>query len=117
LCKAIDLSQLAEDERFASNALRVENSTALERLLSPAILKFTRDELLTILETAVVPAGPINTVKDVFEDAQFIARNMLINPEGIPGVRTPIQFSDSNLNTEHCSPVLGSRKLDKTTGG
>jgi crotonobetainyl-CoA:carnitine CoA-transferase CaiB-like acyl-CoA transferase len=117
LCTALELSELAVDERFSSNAQRVENRLALEQQLSPAILTFTRDELLATLEKAVVPAGPINTVKDVFEDEQFIARGMQINPDGIPGVRTPIVFSDSALNTERCSPSLGSGLADNTNSG
>ena len=35
-----------------------------------------RDELLAALEKAVVPAGPINTIADLFEDPQFKARGM-----------------------------------------
>ena len=60
------------------------------------------------LERAGVPAGPINDMADVFADPQVIARGMRIDPEGIPGVRTPIRFSDADLALDRASPRLGS---------
>jgi len=62
---------------------------------------------LQSLENAVVPAGPINTLADVFNDAQFKARQMQISPGGIPGVRTPLTFSDAVLSTHRRAPKLG----------
>ena len=67
-----------------------------------------RDDLLAALERAGVPAGPINDMADVFADPQVIARGMRIDPEGIPGVRTPIRFSDADLALDRASPRLGS---------
>jgi crotonobetainyl-CoA:carnitine CoA-transferase CaiB-like acyl-CoA transferase len=66
-----------------------------------------RDDLLAALEKAVVPAGPINTIADLFADPQFQARGMRIAPQGTPGVRAPIAMSDSPLALERRSPRLG----------
>ena len=107
LCDALALSELPSDERFVSNALRVEHRDALEQTLATAIALWTRDDLLAALEKVVVPAGPINTVEDVFQDPQFIARGMQIDANGVPGVRTPIVFSDSTLSLSRRSPKLG----------
>jgi crotonobetainyl-CoA:carnitine CoA-transferase CaiB-like acyl-CoA transferase len=107
LCTLLQLPALADDERYSSNAARVQNREALEQLLTDKTLQWNRDELLQALEKAVVPAGPINSVADVFADPQFIARGMQIEPDGIPGVRTPIRFSDSTLNLERRAPKLG----------
>ncbi|MFK7856015.1 MAG: CaiB/BaiF CoA transferase family protein [Granulosicoccus sp.] len=107
LCTVLELDELPLDQRFNSNAARVKNREALEKLLCEKILQWSRDDLLSALETAVVPAGPINTVEDVFNDPQFIARGMQIEPDGIPGVRTPIRFSKSELSVERRAPGLG----------
>lgn len=107
LCQALDMSELASDERFLSNSLRVENRDALDSELAPSIARWRRNDLLDALEKSVVPAGPINTVEDVFKDPQFIARKMRIEPDGVPGVRTPIKFSKSKLSTDERSPRIG----------
>ena len=112
LCHALDLSELAADDRFLSNSLRVENRDALEARLAASIALWTRNDLLNALEKAVVPAGPINTVEDVFNDPQFIARGMKIDADGVPGVRTPIRFSNSTLSIDTRSPRLGEHDAE-----
>ncbi len=107
LCRALDIAAIADDPRFTSNANRVAHRDALEQLLSEKIRLWKRDELLAALEKAVVPAGPINTVSDVFDDPQFKARGMQIEPDGVPGVRTPIRFSDARLSLDRRAPRLG----------
>lgn len=107
LCKVLQLDELNGDTRFDSGENRVKNRDELESLLSKKILKWTRDNLLDALEVAVVPAGPINTVADVFNDPQFESRGMRINPDGIAGVRTPIRFSNAELSTNRRAPRLG----------
>jgi glutaryl-CoA transferase len=54
-----------------------------------------------------VPAGPINDLKDVFDDPQVQARGMQIAPGGVPGVRSPFTFSDAELRLDLPAPKLG----------
>ena len=82
LCAALGLEALAADPRFATNAARVANRADLERELAAKTRGWRRDELLAALEKAVVPAGPINTIADLFADPQFVARGMRIDPRG-----------------------------------
>ncbi|NND91558.1 MAG: CoA transferase [Granulosicoccus sp.] len=111
LCAVLDLPALINDQRYTSNSLRVQNRASLEHQLTERTSKWTRTDLLAALETAVVPAGPINSVADVFSDPQFIAREMRIQPDGIPGVRTPIRFSDATLKLDRRAPTLGEHDL------
>jgi crotonobetainyl-CoA:carnitine CoA-transferase CaiB-like acyl-CoA transferase len=76
-------------------------------MIEALTLGWKRDELLAALEKAVVPAGPINSVADVFADPQFIHRAMRISPDGIPGVRTPITFEDGPAASGLRAPKLG----------
>ncbi len=58
-----------------------------------------------------MPAGPINTVEDVFADPQFIARQMRIDPDGVPlTYANPIP--DAELKLDRRSPKLGEHKND-----
>ncbi len=112
LCETLRLDQLAQDARFATNAARIDNRVALERELSAKTRGWRRDDLIAALESAVVPAGPINTIADLFADPQFIARGMRIEPDGTPGVRSPIVMSDSPLTLVRRSPRLGEHDAE-----
>ena len=112
LCAALGLEGLAADARFSTNAARVANRAELTRELTAKTRLKGRAELLAALERAVVPAGPINTVADLFADPQFVARGMRIDPEGIPGVRSPIVMSESPLSLARRSPKLGEHDSD-----
>ncbi|MCD6069569.1 MAG: CoA-transferase [Microvirga sp.] len=106
--------ELAQDERFRSNAGRVGNRAELVPILTELTLKTTRDALLSALEKQGVPAGPINTVADVFDDPQVIARGMRIDlpspaAQGgaIPSVRSPIVMNGEPMAAGRPSPRLG----------
>ncbi len=107
LCEVLGLPALAGAPDYATNAMRVANREALSAALGAVTRGRARDDLLAALERAGVPAGPINDLADVFADPQVIARRLRIDPEGVPGVRTPILFSDADLSLDRASPMLG----------
>ncbi|MBN9263940.1 MAG: CoA transferase, partial [Hyphomicrobium sp.] len=76
LCQEADAVHLSKDPRFATNAARVTNRDALDELLEPIMMKRTTAEWVKALEVAGVPCGPINNLKEVFEDPQVQARGM-----------------------------------------
>lgn len=112
LTALLGIGEIACDSRFLTNSARVENRDALTALLEERTKLLLRDDLLSALAKAGVPAGPINTVEDVFADPQFIARQMRIDPDGVPGLRTPIRFSDAELKLDRRSPKLGEHSDD-----
>jgi crotonobetainyl-CoA:carnitine CoA-transferase CaiB-like acyl-CoA transferase len=99
--------ELATDARFLTNSLRVANRVALTALIAGELANWQRDALLAKLDVAHVPAGPINTLEDVFADPQVLARSMRLDLDGIPGVRSPITMSGSELALAKRSPRLG----------
>ncbi|MDF2813070.1 MAG: CoA transferase [Microvirga sp.] len=106
--------ELAQDERFRTNVGRVSHRPELVPLLTALTVKVTRDALLSALEAQGVPAGPINTVADVFADPQVVARGMKIDlPSGaakagtIPSVRSPIVMDGQPMTSRRPSPRLG----------
>lgn len=113
-CRALELEDLLLVADYKTNADRVANREPLTTAISNKTAQYARDELLSLLEGVGVPAGPINTVEDVFDDPQIIARGMKIDMPDVntkggvqSGVRTPIRFSDSELCLDTRAPRLG----------
>jgi crotonobetainyl-CoA:carnitine CoA-transferase CaiB-like acyl-CoA transferase len=121
LCDVLKTPQLANDPRFAGNADRVRHRDVLVPLLADAFARQSRDAVLATLEQQGVPAGPINTVAEVFNDPQLRHRGLRLELDAveladgrIPGVRTPIRFSESTLRLDRASPRLGAHTQDVT---
>jgi crotonobetainyl-CoA:carnitine CoA-transferase CaiB-like acyl-CoA transferase len=117
LCAVLGRADLAGEPRFATNRARVEHRTALVPLIAERTRDFTRADLLAALEAAGVPAGPINSVADVFADPQVGARGMRLDlPTGdggtIPSVRTPILMSETPPAYDRASPRLGEHTAE-----
>ena len=106
-CAVVGLEGFGTDPRFATNEARVANRVALREAVVAALARFSKAEILAALEDATVPAGPINAVDEVFANPQVIARGMRTEVEGIPGIRLPIQFSESPLAPARPAPKLG----------
>jgi len=111
-CAATALNALAHDPRYASNAGRLEHRASLFAAIETMTRTWARDALLARLELAGVPVGPINSVEQAFADPQVVHRNMaltLTRDDGstVPGLRTPIRFSDADLALDRPAPRLG----------
>lgn len=89
-----------EDPRFAGNQGRVEHRDTLVPLIEAALADWARDDLLAALADLGVPAGPINSVEQVFDDPQFQHRGMRIEQGGQPGLRSPMSFSQAKLKLD-----------------
>jgi crotonobetainyl-CoA:carnitine CoA-transferase CaiB-like acyl-CoA transferase len=117
---ALGIAELADDALYATNEARVTNRTMLVPRLAAVLARFKRDELLALLEGAGVPAGPINTVADVFADPQVVHREMRLDlPLGggtVPSVRSPIVMSGSPLEYRRASPRLGEHTAEVLAG-
>jgi glutaryl-CoA transferase len=105
LCKVLDME--GDDPRFLTNQLRVANRTELAAMIEAKTIGWQRDGLLAALEKSVIPAGPINSVADVFADPQFVHRQMRIDAGGVPGLRTPIRFDGESAVSARRAPNLG----------
>ncbi len=114
LCSILGRPDIATNEGYATNALRVQNRGALIPVLRQELKSWKRDELLARLADSGVPAGPINTIADVFSDPQVRARGMRIDFDRpdiaggkLSGLRTPLRFSASQLCLDRAAPRLG----------
>ncbi|QIB33597.1 CaiB/BaiF CoA transferase family protein [Ancylobacter pratisalsi] len=111
-CRLADLSELASDERFTTNAARVAHRDALIPMLGAALKRQTTGEWLAMLDAAGIPAGPINTIAQAFAEPQALARGLAqALPHALggvaPGVRSPLRLSESPTGEGLAPPVLG----------
>lgn len=107
LCELLDLAALSGDPDYATNAARVVNRTALCGLISAQTARRPKAWLIDALDRAGVPAGPVNDVGEALGDPQIEARGMQIKNGDVPGLRTPIDFSRSQLVLDKGIPLLG----------
>ena len=96
-----------KNDKFKTNPARLENRDELLNLIEGKTINFSSAALLTKCENYGVPAGPINTLEDVFNDPQILHRGMKIDLDGVPSVKNPIIFSDMEMSYDSPSPNLG----------
>ena len=111
-CEAAGCVHLAQDLRFATNAGRVTNREEITRLLNEVFAARPTREWVELLDAAGVSNGPINTIAQVFEEPQVIARGLKIElPHAtagkVPLVASPMRFSATPLKHEVPPPALG----------
>lgn len=109
---ALECPQLADDDRFASNQLRVRHREQLIPLLQARMLLRDKADWLQRLAAAGVPAGPINSVAEVFAEPQIQAREMRVNVPhplnpALELVGNPIKLSRTPVRYEAAPPLLG----------
>ncbi len=74
LCQEIGAAELAEDDRFATNADRVRHRDELIPLLEERLARAGADEWVERLGAAGVPAGKIRTIPDALATAAAAGR-------------------------------------------
>jgi len=120
-CEVAGCQHLAKDPRFATNAKRVENREALVPMLAEVFKQRTTHDWCDLLEAAGVPNGPINNIKQVFEEPQVIARGMKIEiPHPLAGrvplVASPMRFSATPVEYRAPPPTLGQHTAEVLGG-
>ncbi len=82
---ALDSPALADDPRFVSNELRVQNRTALEALIDAHFSRHTRTQVIALLEAADIPTGAMNDIAAVAAHPQLAARGRWVNVDSEGG--------------------------------
>lgn len=112
LCEALGRPEIADDVRFATNPLRVEHRETLIDLLQSVFATRDADHWLDACYRAGIPSGKINTVEQVFEHPQVLARDMLVeieHPEAgmLKMAGIPYQLSGTPATIRSAPPTLG----------
>ncbi len=104
-------------KRYKTNRSRVENRDTLVPVLEKAFKEKTRAEWLQLLDKQKIPAGPINTLEEVYSDPQIKHRGLVKNLKHplageVPQVTTPIKYSKTDLSYEMAPPLLGQHTVE-----
>ncbi|KAL1437862.1 hypothetical protein MTO96_048558 [Rhipicephalus appendiculatus] len=109
-CKVLDVNELLSDPRFKDNPSRVQNRDVLVEILNKRFTLKTTEEWLQLFEGSGIPYGPINTIRQVFEDPQ--GKEMVVKvPHKTAGtvslVGPAVEFSDGMNKVRSAPPLLG----------
>ncbi|WP_439101421.1 CaiB/BaiF CoA transferase family protein [Congregibacter sp.] len=108
---------LAQDPRFAKNADRVAHRDTLIPLLADCFAQRDASHWLAELESAGIPAGPINTIAEALNEPQLLAREMIVDlphpdNEDLRVVGSPIKLSRTPVTYTRPPPRLGEHDGD-----
>lgn len=120
-CEVAGCPGLAEDERFRTNAGRVNNREALLPIVKGIMAGRTIRAWMETLDAAGVPCGPINSLDAVFEDPQVRHRGVAVTmPHPLAGnvtlVANPIRLSATPISYDRPPPLLGENTEDVLAG-
>ena len=115
-CRVIGQPQLGTDDRFRTNAARVEHGDTLRDALARAFARRTRAEWIGALTGAGVPAGSVRDVGEVLGDPQVAARHMVLKVEHealgiIEQLGLPVKLSATPGTVRLPPPVLGQHTV------
>lgn len=110
LCDALGRPEWKEEPRYRDFSARYENRERLLAELQEALLERTTEEWLDAFGDAV-PCAHVNTVDEALEEAQILARDMIIEVphEGrgaIKEISCPIKVDGAPV-PRHAAPALG----------
>lgn len=121
-CDLIGRPDLAENEAFSTNVGRLANRDRLIAILSDIVRTWRKDDLLAGLDARGVPAGPVNTLPEVFASEQVAARDMKItlpHPIARTGevdlIGNPVKFSQTPVAYRKAPPSLGQHTKEVIT--
>jgi formyl-CoA transferase len=111
-CQAAGCAELAQEPRFKTNSQRIVHRGELIPLIAEIMRTRTKREWIEVLEAANVPCGPINNMKEVFEDPQVRHRELRVDiahPLGGTAsvVRSPLRLSETPVEYRLAPPTLG----------
>ncbi len=111
-CDAFGLEKLLADERFATNPARVANRQLVTDTLTPVMQTQTTDWWVEKLEALKIGCGPINTLKQVFDDPHVKARGMEVqmkhsSGEAVTVIANPVRLSETPPDYRIAPPLLG----------
>ena len=116
-CRGIGIEESADDEKFKSNSVRVQNREELISRIADIFKTGTRDTWLKRFDGLRFPYGPVRSVKDAFEDPQAQHRKMTteIDHPKCGAVRMagpPVKYSRTPSTVRNAPPLLGQHTTD-----
>ncbi|XP_063132687.1 succinate--hydroxymethylglutarate CoA-transferase isoform X6 [Rattus norvegicus] len=112
LCKILNLPELIDDSKYRTNHLRVQNRKELVKILSARFAEEVTAKWLCLFEGSGIPYGPINSLKDVFSEAQVLHNGLVMemNHPTVGKISVPgpaVRYSKFKMSEAKPPPLLG----------
>lgn len=112
LCDRIGRPDLKTNERYTTNALRVQHRDELEEQIEAVTRSRTTQEWLDVLAGCGMPYAAVNDVQGALNHEHTIARDMVVEVEHpscgtVKMVNTPVKYSESTPGIRTAPPTLG----------
>jgi crotonobetainyl-CoA:carnitine CoA-transferase CaiB-like acyl-CoA transferase len=117
MCEALGGLDLAHDERFTTNPLRLKNKTELLDEVEAALKALTTAAVLQAMDEVGVPAGAVLRVDEVLNDPSTLSRDMILSfsrqdVTDARTVNTPWKFDGKAPTVRLPPPLLGQHTDD-----
>ncbi|WNS77935.1 CoA transferase [Domibacillus sp. DTU_2020_1001157_1_SI_ALB_TIR_016] len=121
LAAAMERTDMLEDERYYTNAVRLQNDEEVQDIVREFIKGFTQKELQEKLDNFGVPVSPILSIEDIFNDPHYAARQNIVEVEHprLGKVKVPNvvpNFSDTPGAIRYRAPELGEHNEEILVG-
>jgi len=115
ICLAVGRPDLADDERFTTMTARAANRQELYEILDAIFLERPTERWLATLSEVGAAAAPVNTIDQVFADAQVLARDLSLSIRHptlgeLPQVGHAQKFSATPASIRLPPPVIGEHQ-------
>jgi crotonobetainyl-CoA:carnitine CoA-transferase CaiB-like acyl-CoA transferase len=115
-CRALGLTDLAQDERLNDNAGRRRHRPELVARISEVLAARPARHWLGVMHDAGVPASLVQGLSEVTADPQVVAREAILpvpgNAEGLNGVRSPFRLGSLPAPRNERFPDLGEHTIE-----
>jgi formyl-CoA transferase len=109
--------ELVDDQRFLTSTSRRTNNEVLKQIISDALAKGKREDWLSAMQRAGVPAAAVRSVGEALDSDEVRSLGILGEAEheklgSIPNVGLPIRFSETPMRKPTGAPLLGSQTME-----
>ncbi|WP_202877488.1 CaiB/BaiF CoA transferase family protein [Pseudomonas putida] len=117
LLQVLDAPHISDDQRFATNPLRMANRDALVELITAVLITDTTDNWVAKLDAAGLPVGAVLDISQTVEHPQILEREMIVETShpvtgSSRSIALPIRFSQTPREVTRPSPLLGEHTLE-----
>ncbi|XP_076429066.1 succinyl-CoA:glutarate CoA-transferase isoform X4 [Peromyscus maniculatus bairdii] len=110
--QVLNLPELIDDSKYKTNHLRVQNRKELIKILSARFAEEVTAKWLCLFEGSGIPYGPINSMKDVFSEAQVLHNGLIMemNHPTVGKISVPgpaVRYSKFKMSEAKAPPLLG----------
>lgn len=112
-CRAVGREDLADDPRFATNALRVQHRAALREVLQDCLSAYTSEECVALLGRHQIVVGAVRRYRDVLASADLAASGIVVDaaaPDGghYRALGLPYRLGDAPRPAPAAAPECGA---------